>query len=267
MQVERVGGRTLIPHPKAKAFPEPPDWPLDPDTLAANFICGFEHGNERIHPFFVMRSQLLKHVSITGQRVLAVTSAQPGNGKTHVAVNLAAALSRIYPTVLMELDLRRPSISQRLGLPRPQPGVDDFLAGEADWSATARKIQGFNLSIHCARQPRVNAEDLLSSGRLAVAIEAIRARDDQAICIIDTPPALVDDDLTLIARAVDGALMVVEEARTRKRALLDAVNALSPCPIVGSILNMSISSPRPANDYKYYEGHKGAGRDEDREAR
>lgn len=224
---------------------------LDPDTLAANLIVGFEQMSERVHPFCALRSQVLKHAHATRQRVFAVTSVQPGNGKTHIAVNLAASLSRIYPTILVELDLRRPSVGQRLGLPEPHPGIDDFLAGDVGWRDTSLRIHGFNLSVHRVREQRFNPEHLLASSRLTDLVEAIRSTEGSPVCIVDAPPSLVHDDLMLIARAIDGVLMVVEEARTSKRALLDAINSLSPTPVVGSILNMSISSARQSNDHDY----------------
>ncbi|MET0179987.1 MAG: CpsD/CapB family tyrosine-protein kinase [Novosphingobium sp.] len=232
--------------------PSPGGFSPDPDTLAANRVVGFGRTDERVHPFFAMRSQLLRHASATGQRVFAVTSAEPGDGKTHVAVNLAAALSRIHPTVLIDLDLRWPSLGPRLGLPVPRFGVDDHLAGAASPGETGVRMAGFDLTLHPARLRRFNAEDLLASPRLLEFIQAVRAAEGAPICLIDTPPALVNDDLMLIARVVDGVLMVVHEAKTRARALVDAVTSLSPTPIVGSILNKSISSPRASADYDYY---------------
>ncbi|MET0251550.1 MAG: CpsD/CapB family tyrosine-protein kinase [Novosphingobium sp.] len=230
----------------------PLDFALSPETLAANMVVGFERMNSRVHPFFVMRSRLLKHARATGQRVFAVTSVQPGDGKTHVSVNLAAALSRIYPTVLVELDLHWPSVSRRLGLPPVRRGIDDFLAGEAGWRETGLKCQASDLTIHPVREHRPDAEDLLASPRLAEFLQDLRSDGSDPICLIDTPPALVNDDLMLIARAVDGVLMVVCEAKTRSPALRETINALNPKPIVGTILNMSISSLRSESDYGSY---------------
>lgn len=220
--------------------------------LAENLIIGFEHFDERAHPFFGIRSQLLRHAKVTGQRIFAVTSVQPRNGKTLVAVNLAAVLSRISPTVLLELDLRRPSIGARLGLPQDRAGVDDFLEGRASWRNTGTRIRDFDLTVHRVRELRDNAEQLLASPGLGELLAEIRASADNPICIVDSPPAVVGDDIMLIARAIDGVLMVVEEARTPKRALLDAINALSPTPVVGTILNRSLSSTSPGIDYDHY---------------
>jgi len=236
------------------AQPADDEFALDTSLLLQNLITGFEPANSESHPYFVMRSQLLKHAASTEQRVFAVTSVQPGNGKTHVAVNLAAALSRIRPTVLIELDLRRPSIGDRLGLPADHPGSDDYLSGTHDFAASGIPIAGFDLTVHRVRQPHIEAENLLASPRLTEMANAIRQAENQPICIIDTPPAVVHDDMMLIAPASDGILMVVQEAHTTKRALLDTIKSLAPTPIIGSILNMSISSSQPSRDYDYYYG-------------
>lgn len=224
---------------------------LDPDLLQQNRIVGFNQANELAHPYVVLRSQLLKHAKISGMRTFAITSVQPGNGKTHVAVNLSAALSRLHPTILVDLDLRRPSVGKSLGLCERQSGIDDFLNGDIPLSQSAVRIGGFDLSVHQVREHRNNAEDLLASSHLSDLIAMVRTAENSPICIIDTPPALVHDDLMLIARIIDGVLMVVEEGRTPRQGLKDTISALSPTPVVGSILNMSISSPHEARYYSY----------------
>ena len=227
---------------------------LDPHVLGRNFVTGFGPRTDQVHPFFMIRSNLLRHIKASGQQIIAVTSAEPGNGKTHTAINLAAVLGRITPTVLIELDLHRPSIAARLGLPADPPGVDDYLQGQAEWHETRLAIEGCDLAIHRVRKPRCNAEGLLNSPGLASAMARLRDLDSRPVCIIDTPPALISDDLALIARVVDGFLVVAEEARTRKRALSDLVNALGSTPVIGSVLNKSLSETVRSDGYGYYYG-------------
>lgn len=249
---------------------------LDPVHLSGNRIFGFGAMSEHLYPFFMIRSALLAHVEATGHRTFAVTSVEAGNGKTHVAINLAAVLSRVRPTVLVELDLRRPTLGLRLGLSPEGPGVDDYLTGDAAWRDTASPVEGFDLAVHPVRRARPEAEQLLASSRLAHALGHVTAEDDGAICIIDTPPALIGDDLVHIARAVDGVLLVAEEGRSCKSRILEVRSALGATPIVGSILNMSLSIPSRRNEYGYatyaarrlhpceglVEGHRPPGRGE-----
>lgn len=226
---------------------------LDPERLAANRICGFGAMSAEVHPFFMIRAALLSHAKATGQRVIAVTSAEPGNGKTHVAANLAAVLGRVHPTVLVELDMRRPALGDRLGLPPTLPGIDDYLEGKVEWEESGVRIAGSDLVVHRVRKPRIDAQTLLNAPVLAEKLRQTDGVGQAPICIVDTPPALVSDDLVVIARVVDGVLLVVEEARTRKQGVLDVVSALAPTPVIGSILNMSISQPPPQSGYGYYQ--------------
>lgn len=251
MQAEAGSAQVLPLIRGAEPLPAIGGHRLDRQVLAANRIVGFEH-DEGIHPFLVMRSRLMKQVKATGQRIFAITSVQPGNGKTHVTLNLAAVLSRIHPTVLVELDMRWPTTRQRLGLPCDHPGVDDYLRGEADLQESRLAIDGYRLSIHSARQRQHKAETLLASHRLSELFDDLRHHADAPICLVDTPPALVNDDLTLILNNVDAVLIVVEEAQTRSKGLVDAMTAISPTPIVGAILNKSISSTPVTPDYGYY---------------
>lgn len=228
------------------------DFTLDPELLRSNRLGGFAPASEDARSFFGLRSQLWKHVQATQQRVFAVTSVQPGDGKTHVAVNLAAVLSRIHPTILLELDLRRPSVGERLGLPTEHAGIDDYLSGAGSFSDSAIHAKDFNLTIHRVRCPHSSPEKLLASTRLTEMFRAIRAIDGNPICIVDTPPAVINDDMMMILPATDGVLMVVQEGHTSRHVLSDTIKSLAPVPIIGTILNMSISNPRPVRGYDYY---------------
>ncbi len=253
MYAEAEIGNIVRFGPPAEGTPPGSSHRLDHDLLQRNNIVGFESASEDTHAFSVLRSQVLKHAHASGEQVFATTSVQPGNGKTHVAVNLAAILSRIHPTILVELDLRRPSVGARIGLPSAHPGVEDYLSGQAPLRETAVRVEGFDLVIHRARCPVANPEKLLASARLADMINMIRNDDSHPICIIDTPPgAIHHDDIMLIAPVIDGILMVVEEGRTSKHSLVETIRSLSPTPVIGSVLNRSISSPRQTNDYDYY---------------
>lgn len=234
---------------------------LDPSHLAVHRIFGFGQMSDQLYPFFMIRSALLAHTERTGHRVFAITSVEAGNGKTHVAANLAAVLSRVRPTVLVELDLRRPTLGARLGLCEEVAGIDDYLSGEAAWADTAVGVEGFDLAIHRVRRARADAEQILASPRLAHALRRLAAEDPATICIIDTPPALIGDDLVHIAPAADGVLLVAQEGRSRKSGVLEVSGALGPTPIVGSILNMSLSQPIPRSGYGY-SGHYDRSRDD-----
>lgn len=225
----------------------------DAGHLALNHVVGPGPLCDAVYPYTMMRSALLDHARSSGHRIFAVTSPEPANGKTHIAANLAMVLARVHPTVLIELDLRRPSLGNRLGLPTDYPGIEDYLAGTCPWSATQARIEGLDLAVHRARRSCPDAEALLASNALALALRHIQSNENRPICIVDTPPAILSDDLLLIARNVDGMLVVAEEGRTVKRALREVLRTVSPTPIVGTVLNRSISQSTRRIDYGYYK--------------
>jgi len=237
-------------HDTAAFVPDSVD--LDPQRLFENGIFGFAPLDARSRSFVLLRSQLLHRFHRSGGRILAVTSTQPGNGKTYVTTNVAAAMSRIHPTILIDLDLRRPAIADRLGL-TPKAGIDDYLAGDARWDETRTRVSAGNLAVHAARLPRPDSARLLASPDLGVMLNRIRTDPTDPICIVDTPPVLVLDDIMLIARNVDGILMIIEEGSTRGTDLVNALRLLSPTPIVGSVLNKSLTHGSAGYAKGYYD--------------
>lgn len=232
--------------------PPRPDMTPEHATLVANGVFGFDPLDMRARSFLLLRTQLISRFHRQGGRVLAVTSTQSGNGKTYVTANVAAALSRIHPTILIDLDLRRPTLAGRFGL-TVEAGVDDYLSGEADWEDVGVKVASVDLTIYGVRQARANSAGLLAAERLCRMFDRIRALPGAPICIVDTPPILVLDDTVLIARSVDGVLMIVEEGSTRGKDIGEALRILSPTPIVGSVLNKSLTAEKIRRGYEYYE--------------
>lgn len=251
MHVKAESGK-ILQLSLADLTPLAPEHTLDQQLLREKLVIGFEPASAQVHPFFTLRSQLLKYAKAMQHCIFAVTSVQPGDGKTHIAVNLAAALSRIRPTILVDLDLHRPSVGERLGLPSDHAGIDDYLSGAVGLNESGLRINGFDLTVHQVRTPRVHPESLLASDRLAEMAKAIGAANNHPICIIDLPPAVLHDDMMLISPALHGILMVVQEGRTSKHALVDTMSSLSPTPVVGTVLNMSISNHKPVSGYDYY---------------
>lgn len=252
MDVLRTASEDGAEHGGAERISLLPERTLDHATLVANGVFGFDSLDMRSRSFLLLRTQLINRFHHQGGRVLAVTSTQAGNGKTYVTANVAAALSRIHPTILIDLDLRRPTLAGRFGL-AVEPGIDDYLAGDAAWCDIGINVTSTDLCIYGVRQSRGNSATLLASERLGLMFDRIRALPGAPICIVDTPPVLVLDDTVLIARSVDGVLMIVEEGSTRGKDVGEALRILSPTPIVGSVLNKSLTAEKIRRGYEYYE--------------
>lgn len=225
---------------------------LDRARLMDNGIFGFDNLDPRAQSFVFLRWQLLNGFYRSGKRVIAVTSTRPSDGKSFVTANLATALCRVRPTVLCDLDLRRPTVGWRFGL-SVSAGIDDCLAGDAEPGDVVQPVEGLNLSLVPVRVPHPQSPELLATDALTELLASFRNRADDPICVIDTPPVLVVDDILLIAQHLDGVLIVVEEGKTRGDELREALRMLHPIPLVGTILNKSVfGGVRRDFDQSYY---------------
>ena len=225
---------------------------LDRAALLRNGVFAFERADPRAAPFAMLRSQLLHRLDARKARVVAVTSARPRAGKSFVALNLAAALSRIYPTWLVDLDLRRPVVRERLELGDVASGVDAFLLGAPGLGEVRCVVGEQHLGVLPVDTPREGSAEILASDRTAQLFASLRAHPQSPVCIIDAPPMLEGDDMMILAPHLDGVLMVVEEGRTPQADLRETLRMLRPTPVVGTVLNRTILPQQPFGYGEYY---------------
>jgi capsular exopolysaccharide synthesis family protein len=205
--------------------------------------------------------QLRSH---SGLSVVAVSSPSVGDGKTTTAINLAGALAQAPDAriLLIEADLRRPSIARRLGLGLPpRPGlVRAILSPDVALESVVRPCPPFNgLSVLLAGSGRSSPYELLHSPRLGELLEEARRRYDYVV--LDTPPIVGAPDCQVLAQWVDGMLVVVRAHRTPRKLLEEALNLMEPAKVVGLVFNQD---DRPLWGYYGYcqpeEGnHRGNG--------
>lgn len=203
---------------------------------------------------------------------LLVASAAPGDGKTTVARNLAEAAAQMGSrALLIETDLRRPTLSQRLGLPAGQ-GLAGVLIGALSLGEAVHRIE-----LESARggAPRsVRSLDVLSAGSAAppnpgelIESQAMRnllahVRSEYDLVVIDTPPLTVVSDAFPLLSQADGVIIVGRVGRnrrdvaTRLREILTGVDA----PLLGVVANGfkpgKLSSYAYSYDYAYYRSER-----------
>jgi len=189
-------------------------------------------------------------------RVMAVTSAQPGEGKSTVACNLALALSQAGESViLVEGDFRRPKLGRYLGI-SGSPGLSEVLIGRASVDEALRPWAEGKLRVLLEGAIPPNPSELLGSQAMVSLLASLKAR--AGMVIIDTPPMLYFADAAVAARLADTTLVVVRAGDTRiervGRALatLDTVGA----QVCGAVLNM-VPTRGPDADYDGYRGYYG----------
>jgi capsular exopolysaccharide synthesis family protein len=187
-------------------------------------------------------------------RVIAVTSPDVGDGKTLTAVNLAAALSRGENgrVLIIDADLRRPSVAKLLGLSLDGEGLVAALQAPGRPLADfVRPVVDTSLSAIFPAQPCAETYELLSSHRFAEIVAAARAHYDYVV--VDTPPVIPVADSGLLRSVVDGYIVVVCAHVTPRTLLGEALNLLDPASVIGLVFNRD---DRPL--FGYYRSHYGA---------
>ena len=172
-----------------------------------------------------------------------ITSTIPAEGKSMVAANLACTLARRTQqrTLLLEGDLRRPSLSQMFGLERI-PGISEWLQGEQSLMTSIYYLEGPGLWILPAGSAPKNSLELLQSGKLSALMDQLTAWFDWII--IDSPPVLPLADTSVWMRLADGILLVVRQGTTEKRQLQRGLEAIESKKLIGALLNGSKNRPQ-----------------------
>jgi len=167
--------------------------------------------------------------------ILAVASALPGEGKSTIALGLAAALAREAGSsvLLIEADMRRPSISKTLGA-SPAPGLAEWLNGSLD-RIPVRAVQPGNFHLLVAGQAPPERPE--SVGSLLMEALLVSARATYDYVLLDCPPVLAVSDTILMQDLVDGLLMVVRSRLTPREGVLDALGRLRSDKVIGVVLN------------------------------
>jgi capsular exopolysaccharide synthesis family protein len=178
-----------------------------------------------------------------------ITSTIPQEGKSTVAANLSCTLSlrRQQRILLLEGDLRRPSLSQIFGL-RKNIGLSECLRSVCNLTASIYRLDGTDVWILPAGNAPGNALELLQSGRLSTLMDQLTALFDWIV--IDSPPVLPLADTSVWMRLTDVILLTTRQGITEKRKLQRGLDAIESDKLVGAIVNSSMSTT--ANDYYYY---------------
>jgi Mrp family chromosome partitioning ATPase len=189
----------------------------------------------------MLRTRVLQKMEEHGWNTLAVVSPTPNDGKTFTAINLAIAIAgdTKHTTLLVDFDLRKPSVARRFGF-EPEYGVEDCLTGRIGIAGALVAPRGYNkLVLLPAREPQQHSSELLTSERAVRLVKEIKDRYSNRIVIFDLPPVLGADDALAFAPLVDCALMVVGASHTRKDDLTRSLEVLHKVPILGTVLNGS----------------------------
>jgi capsular exopolysaccharide synthesis family protein len=185
-----------------------------------------------------------------GLKAIIVTSANPGEGKSLTASNLALTLSESYQrrVLLVDGDLRRPSLHDIFGVPN-RAGLSDGLARNSILEIAVREISP-RLSILPSGPALEDPTGQLTSDQMRQFLDEARASYDWVI--FDTPPIGLVSDAKLLAEIVDGVVLVVEAGKTGYPDLLRAVDTIGREHVLGVVLNRLPHEPGNTYYSSYY---------------
>ncbi len=202
-----------------------------------------------------LRIKLLRQLPQQGCKVILVTSTMPGEGKSVVSANLAMSLAQNGArVVLMDLDLRKPSIKKTIGLQGPSKGMVELLdRKETDVTPYLQQIDGASLWVLAGDAPARSAQQLTAK-KLTAYLDGLRGGAD--FIILDTPPCGLLADSANLARAADGAVYITGYGAVEVPHILDGMQFLmeNGTPILGCVLN-GVPGGRGGYGYGYGYGY------------
>ncbi|WP_137110710.1 CpsD/CapB family tyrosine-protein kinase [Rhodobacter sp. SY28-1] len=210
MQASKPGGQSAV---ESGPWYDLAEIPLNPKVLERNRVVAM-HPGQAAASFDLMRTNLIRALRSNGWSRVAITSPTQGCGKSTVALNLAFSLARMADTrvLLLELDMRHPTLQGILGLEPSQNFAGMLASGTIDYSQIRRL--GPNLAVGLNSKPMDSPAELLSATRTADMVDEIEAKLQPDVILFDMSPMLSNDDAISFLDQVDCALMVAAADET-----------------------------------------------------
>jgi protein-tyrosine kinase len=241
----------VVPPPRSKKVD------IDLAALeAAGYISPTQIVTRLSEEMRVIKRPLLHHMQPRdGQspprgNLVMVTSSTDGEGKTFTAINLALsiAMEMDRTVLLVDADVARPTVLQRLGLPVSK-GLLDILSD--DGAAVSDCILRTNiekLTLLPSGTAHLRATELLASDAMCRLVEELAQRYPDRVVVFDAPPLLASTESRVLATHMGQVLVVVEADRTAQATVNEALATVENCPLVYTVLN---KARKPAGDGAY----------------
>jgi len=212
----------------------------DLKRYATHPIVALQEESSAAEQYKILREQLKRLRTEAGIRTIAITSPVKKDGKTTVAVNLAASVALEYEekVLLIDADLRAPSIHRYFNMDGA-PGLTEYLSSNSVVGVKnlIRETHLQGLQIVPAGRPSRSASELLAKDKMRLMLDEIHRVTPEYMVIVDSPPVLATPDPMVLSRQVDGVIMVVRACKTPRDYLSKALSSLKSDKVLGIVLN------------------------------
>jgi capsular exopolysaccharide synthesis family protein len=257
--------------PSADAFDSNPPAPASPEGVEqcpvlpvtireeSRLVSVAEEGSLGAEKFRFLAVRLCQIRQNRPLKKVLITSTIPQEGKSTIAANLACTLARRkqQKTLLLEGDLRRPSLANQFGVGKI-PGLCEWLGGQTK-SINIYKLESLGLWILPAGAAPQNPLELMQSGKLSLLMEQLEAWFDWIV--IDSPPVLPLADASLWSRLADGIVLVTRKGTTEKQQLQRGLEAIDKSKLLGALVNSSANAAHS----DYYQRYSSSSVDQSKE--
>ena len=216
----------------------PPAVRLDQLKYDASLVSLYQPHSLVSEQFRKLRTHLLRLSLSRPVKTIMVTSANQGEGKSFVSANLAIgiAFDLQLHALLVDCDLRNPTVSPMFGSGDIR-GISDYLIGGEDISNFLVKTELEKLSLIPGGTIPDNPVEIIGSRRMASLVEELKARYENRFIIFDSTPLLATAEPGVLAKLVDGIIIVVRAGQTPRETVQQALGSLDKEKILGVVLN------------------------------
>ncbi|WP_325892105.1 GumC family protein [Grimontia sp. NTOU-MAR1] len=219
---------------------------IDASVFSNSKFAAFQESIDSI------RTSLYLSMPKTDRKLLALSSSVPGEGKTTTAVSLAQSFASIEKVLLIDCDLRKPSVGTRFGLAKSHPGLTNILVMNASLNDCITSIEGTNLDVLSAGLVVANPQELLSSSSFQNLIEKLAEKYDRII--FDTPPILPVKDAFIVGKLTKGIVLILKANSTSKSVYKHTMSLFTKhqISIDGVVINQVPQPKKGTHTYSEY---------------
>jgi exopolysaccharide/PEP-CTERM locus tyrosine autokinase len=255
--LEKSAQTDITPNLQPSATPDLQPSATPEDILTENLVMVREPASPVAEYFRFLRSNIIHRAKGNPPRTIMVTSALSGDGKTFVSSNLAAciAMGITEHVLLIDCDLRNPSLQGVFALKKNRQGLSAYLNGEKDLKDVLYKTRIDKLTLLPGGDTVDNPSEVLSSEKMGTLITEVRDRYPDRFIVIDSAPLELAPEVSVLTNQVDGVLVVIRYGKTPRNSVKAAIKKIPDSKLLGTVFN---GYDKPLD--RYYHGCGGYGK-------